>query len=56
MRLTKPEGNVISKAPKKDIPKRRSATKNSKLNVALLAASLSAEAPKIRVIAKPSAT
>src|SRR5690606_30241549 len=46
--LTKREGKVISKAPKKEIAKTMIIAKNKRLNKALLAASFSAEAPKIR--------
>src|SRR5690554_2349261 len=47
--LTKREGNVISNAPRKEMANTMIIRKNAKLNQALLAASLSADAPKTKV-------
>ena len=54
--LTKLDGSVISKAPKNEMAKTIRITKNRRLNVALLAASFNAEAPKMSVISNPSPT
>ena len=50
------EGSVISNPPIKEMPKMSSMRKKRMLNTALVAKSLSAEAPKIAVMTRPSVT
>ena len=50
------EGSVISKPPKKLAAKTTSMRKNRMLNTAFVDRSLSAEAPKMEVMAKPNVT
>ena len=48
------DGNLISNAPKNEIPNTTSKIKNIMLNTALVANSFNFPAPKIAVIAKPN--
>ena len=48
------DGNVISKAPKNEMPNTTNKTKNAKLNQTLVAKLFIASAPKINVTPKPN--
>ena len=48
------DGNVISKAPKNEMPNTTNKTKNAKLNQTLVAKLFIASAPKIKVTPKPN--
>ena len=50
------EGRVISNPPKNDVPKATSIAKKSRLKMAFVERSLSADAPKMEVTMTPSAT
>ena len=51
--FTKEEGSVISKAPKKDIPKTTKITKNARLKITFVESAFNASAPKIMVTKNP---